>query len=69
MKQQPCHSARSTSTTRVTVTVDIHPHPMLERLAGNMLCCVLGELAADGIHATTVAVTINGYNPVHPWAP
>ena len=42
---------------------------MIERLATNMLLSVLGELAADGIRATNIAVTINGYNPVHSWVP
>ena len=42
---------------------------MLEHFATNLLLSLLGELAADGIHATNIAVTINCHDPVHPWVP
>lgn len=67
---KPCRpSPRSPTTTRLSISVDVEPHPMVENLATNMLLSVLGELAADGIHATNIAVTINGYDPIHPWVP
>lgn len=67
---KPCRpSPRSAATTQLSISIDVEPHPMLEHLATNMLLSVLGELAADGIRATNIAVKINGYDPVHPWAP
>lgn len=67
---KPCRSSpRSPASTRLSIQIDVEPHPMLECLASNMLASVLGELAADGIRATNVALTINGYDPVHPWVP
>jgi hypothetical protein len=42
---------------------------MLETLAANLLITVLGEIAADGIQATNIAVTMNSYHPFHPWVP
>lgn len=68
---KPCrHPARTAATTtRVSVSVDVEPHPTIEHLATNMLMSVLGEIAADGIRATNIAVTIDGYDPIHPWVP
>ncbi len=67
---KPCRpSPPSAATTRLSISIDLEAHPMLEHLATTMLLSVLGELAADGIRATNIAVTINGYNPVHPWVP
>lgn len=67
---KPCRpSPPSPATTRPAISMDVEPHPKLEHLATNMLLSVLGELAADGIHATDIAITINGYGPVHPWVP
>lgn len=67
---KPCRpSPHSPATTRLSISIDVEPHPGLERLATNMLFSVLGEIAADGINATNIAVTINRYSPVHPWVP
>jgi hypothetical protein len=57
------------NTTRLSLSVDLEPHPMIETLAANLLIMLLGEIAADGIRAGNVAVTIDSYHPIHPWTP
>jgi hypothetical protein len=42
---------------------------MIETLAANLLMSLLGEIAADGIQAGHVTVTIDKYHPIHPWVP
>ncbi len=42
---------------------------MIETLAGNLLLSLLGELAADGIQAGNITITMDSYHPVHPWTP
>lgn len=70
---RPCQCQRSApppaTTTRFNLSVDVEPHPMIEQFATTMLLSMLGELAADGLRAVHIAVTINGYQPDHDWLP
>lgn len=67
---KPCRSSPPRpAITRLRISIHVEPHPIVEHLATSMLLNLLGELAANGIGATNIAVQINGYEPAHPRVP
>jgi hypothetical protein len=67
---KPCRpSPRNAATRQLSISIHLDAHPRAEHLAPNMPPGVLGDLAADAIRATNIAVRINGHDPVHPRVP